>query len=87
MHVRCIIWASSGFYGQDVFYRQSRVEVEAEIARYIEATGNCPNCFGTKEEFLSWSVAEGTKRRTCSVCGGSGRSGAATQVTKGSQVG
>lgn len=59
-------------------------EVEAEIARYVGATGNCFNCFGTKEEFLSWSIAEGTKRRHCSVCGGSGVAAPAAQVTKGS---
>lgn len=59
-------------------------EVEAEIVRYMEATGNCHNCFGTKEEFLSWSVAEGTKKCPCSVCGGSGLAAPAAQVTKGS---
>jgi hypothetical protein len=61
----------------------SGAEVEAEIARYVAATGNCQNCFGTKEEFLSWSVSEGMKKCTCSACGGSGRAGVALQVTKG----
>lgn len=52
-----------------------QAEVEAEIARYISVTGSCPNCFGTKEEFLSWRAGEGSKMRMCSRCGGSGLAG------------
>lgn len=59
-------------------------EVEAEIAHYVAATGNCPHCLGTKEEFLSWSVTEGLKKRICTVCIGSGLAEMASQVTKGS---
>lgn len=51
----------------------SEMEVGAEVARYIQETGNCANCLGTKEEFLSWSVTEGTKRRPCSECNATGK--------------
>lgn len=51
----------------------SETEVVAEVALYIRETGNCANCCGTKQEFLSWRVNEGTKFRPCSECGATGK--------------
>jgi hypothetical protein len=48
-------------------------EVGAEVARYVEATGNCPDCLGTKEEFARWNVKEGTTMAPCSKCGATGK--------------
>lgn len=51
----------------------SDTDVKAEADRYVVDTGNCPDCLGTSEEIVSWSATEGTKKRPCSVCAGSGR--------------
>jgi len=51
----------------------TRADVDAEILRYVASTGNCPECFGTKEVFQSWSREEGTKKRPCTKCQATGR--------------
>lgn len=51
----------------------SKADVDAEISRYIETTGNCPNCFGSKEQFQSWSKSDGLKTRPCETCNATGK--------------
>lgn len=51
----------------------TKADVDAEIARYVRETGNCPDCFGTKEEFASWNHETGTKMRPCERCGATGK--------------
>jgi len=53
----------------------SNVEVQVEEEHYVRTTGNCPECFGTKEQFASWSVKEGLKTSPCQACGATGRRG------------
>lgn len=47
-------------------------EIYSEAAQH-ESGGSCWNCKGTGEVWAGWSVAEGTKRRTCGRCGGTGK--------------
>lgn len=48
-------------------------EIEAEVARYEETTGNCSKCIGTGQVFKSWSQAEGLKTVDCPACGATGK--------------
>jgi hypothetical protein len=51
----------------------TRVEVEAEAARYVAETGNCAKCYGEGQVFASWNHIDGTKHKACHDCKGSGR--------------
>lgn len=50
-----------------------QADVDAAISRYIKDTGNCPECFGSKEVFQSWSKATGVKTRPCDACKATGK--------------
>jgi hypothetical protein len=51
----------------------SREEQGAYDRRWSEATGNCLECVGKGERFVSWSQAEGRKTKPCPDCNGTGR--------------
>lgn len=48
-------------------------EVEAQAARYVTETGNCPKCYGKGEVFYSWNHIEGSKYRPCKACDATGK--------------
>lgn len=60
------------FVGRGTKVVLTREDVEAESRRYALSTGNCPECFGKKEVFQSWSREEGTKTRPCANCEATG---------------
>lgn len=62
-----------GWVGPGTKVILSRAEVDAEVVRYAESTGNCPECFGTKEVFQSWGRTEGVKTKPCEECGATGK--------------
>jgi hypothetical protein len=51
----------------------TRAEVDAQSARYIAETGNCPECYGEGEVFSSWHKDEGVTKKQCPDCKGSRR--------------
>lgn len=51
----------------------SDADLEAEKALYVDFTGNCPECLGSKQEFESWTTGKGTTYRPCSKCGATGK--------------
>lgn len=59
--------------GEGVKVVVTEADVETETSLYVKTTGNCPNCFGEKTEFLRWSKAAGLETQTCRSCHGSGR--------------
>lgn len=50
----------------------TRVEVDAEEARYVAETGNCGKCYGIGRVMVGWSATEGEKYSACKACDGKG---------------
>ena len=57
---------------RDVYIRSDEVDVSK--SDHEKETGECSGCLGRGDVAHSWSAANGSKRRTCSRCGGSGAS-------------
>lgn len=51
----------------------TEAETQSAEAKYESDTGNCSVCGNTGQSFASWSLAEGTKYRTCRRCNGTGK--------------
>ena len=47
-------------------------DLEAVASEYESNTGNCHRCMGEKQEVFGWNIETGTKKRTCTRCGGTG---------------
>lgn len=52
-------------------------DVKAEMDRYVKETGNCPECFGTKEQLKRWSQEHGKEMEPCKDCAGTGKAAGA----------
>jgi hypothetical protein len=48
-------------------------EIKTIDAAYERETSKCSRCMGEGDVVWSWSKAEGSKRRPCSKCGGTGK--------------
>ena len=57
--------------GDDVVV--TRAEIEAAFAAYEAETGNCHECGNTGQQWAGWSVADGVRYTTCTVCNGTGK--------------
>lgn len=49
------------------------VDQDAYNAAWEASTGNCSRCFGKGDTPWSWSKAEGSKRKPCGQCKGTGK--------------
>lgn len=51
----------------------TETDVSTEEDRYESETGNCRVCYGTGQQTIGWSAADGIRTRSCPTCGGVGR--------------
>ena len=51
----------------------TRAEIDAERERYEAETGKCHKCMGETQVVTGWHHIEGTRRKECPRCKGSGK--------------
>lgn len=52
----------------------SEEELSSYVSAWEEETGQCSKCLGSGQQWNGWSMLAGTKFKTCTKCGGSGKS-------------
>ncbi len=47
-------------------------DVDDEVKRYSETTGNCPECCGERQTTVAWSRDSGVRKAPCTACAATG---------------
>ena len=55
-------------------------ELDNEISKYEDETGNCSTCLGKKNIIIGWNICTGAKMGTCNECNGTGKTNKNTEI-------